>query len=409
MSIMSAEMPILEVLPRKHTTKGHVFVNLHFGQYVGLGLCFIVLFRPGFMGFYPLFQYSFAAVQIIFLFAMVVKFFYSRHKINSMLTLCFVYCFASFFQTLLFSSDGILNWGLTAVTLLSVALYLSLYFQSYRVVLIEIWQTMSFLYLLINLISLVFVNFSFDAVIFLGSRIGITSFALMLISLSFMLDALSMKRLSLRTLASVIIVVLNVYICNVSTAWVGISLLVTSYALFRFTPLFSRVKASSAFLAGTIVSALEVCLRFQEFFSGLIAGVLGKSLSLTGRTYIWDLALLEISESPVWGHGVAKLGAGGVFMDGAYWPMHNSLLQVIYEGGLLNLLVYLSLVVLSLRKCKRIMDSHISSIFAATMLAFSIAGITSSVAYSSCFFALITMGYIWGEYRVCCCKEENSG
>lgn len=70
--------------------------------------------------------------------------------------------------------------------------------------------------------------------------------------------------------------------------------------------------------------------------------ILHKSTNLTGRTYIWENALLMISQKPFLVYGV---GAQVVpYIDGVYVSEHNQILHILIEGGILALIVFLMMI-----------------------------------------------------------------
>ena len=61
-----------------------------------------------------------------------------------------------------------------------------------------------------------------------------------------------------------------------------------------------------------------VFLRLQEVFSYLIVNILGKDLTFTGRTVIWDYYINEIKNSWVIGYGVGYNPYKGLFAHNGF-------------------------------------------------------------------------------------------
>lgn len=90
-----------------------------------------------------------------------------------------------------------------------------------------------------------------------------------------------------------------------------------------------------------------VVIRIQNIFSFFIVDILHKSLSLSGRTYIWDIALPSIFKNPILGHGtfvesnyfhVNFVMSNGNIMD-AYWSAHNTFIQIAFEFGIIPIII----------------------------------------------------------------------
>ena len=90
---------------------------------------------------------------------------------------------------------------------------------------------------------------------------------------------------------------------------------------------------------------------------------LGRNLTLTGRVYIWQGLLSTMSiESLIFGNGYATFWgyAGGnavqsfidSFINFSAASMHNGLLEIIAEGGLITLFVFLFMIYMSGKKVK---------------------------------------------------------
>ena len=67
--------------------------------------------------------------------------------------------------------------------------------------------------------------------------------------------------------------------------------------------------------------------------------MLHKSITFTGRTDIWDIALKLIKNSPIFGYGVYE-GHGLIFVRGQYYYAHNAVLEVLLQGGAVSLFFY---------------------------------------------------------------------
>lgn len=88
-----------------------------------------------------------------------------------------------------------------------------------------------------------------------------------------------------------------------------------------------------------VFEQLAVILNNQTI-QYIIITLLGKSLTLSGRTDIWDIVLFRFWGSPIIGHGIRE-SVNLFSIWGRDFSAHNQLLQSLYEGGFL---IYISLI-----------------------------------------------------------------
>ncbi len=91
--------------------------------------------------------------------------------------------------------------------------------------------------------------------------------------------------------------------------------------------------------------------RFH-IFENIITQILGRNMTLTGRTTIWARTLLEIAKRPIWGHGQLNEEATRALLGGALDP-HNVYLGSLFYGGIIGLAVLVIILLVILRKIRR--------------------------------------------------------
>ena len=147
----------------------------------------------------------------------------------------------------------------------------------------------------------------------------------------------------------------------VGTGLVLIMVLICITYIFIHKP--KRLNAPLLFLFTLALNyGIAVC-RIQNILSFIIVDMMHKDLTLTGRTFIWDVVIEKISQKPLFGYG--ELGTGGIVK--VYWatrlvPAHNSMLQIIYDGGMVSFAFLLMFILYSCFKLKRHRDSTLACI-----------------------------------------------
>lgn len=93
-----------------------------------------------------------------------------------------------------------------------------------------------------------------------------------------------------------------------------------------------------------------VIFRIQEYFSTLIVDILHKDVTMTGRTYLWDTAITYLIRKPLYGYGIA---AKMIERHGTMYSTHNLVLQILIAGGIVPILLFLSMYFVSCARLKR--------------------------------------------------------
>ena len=109
-----------------------------------------------------------------------------------------------------------------------------------------------------------------------------------------------------------------------------------------------------------------VVLKLQNMFRWLIDGMLGKWDSLLARMNVWNRTQELILDAPLLGHGVLDAASRGL-ESGFLWAVHahNLLLETLYQGGLVNLVLWVVIIVIAgkrLYRYRNTMESKIISI-----------------------------------------------
>jgi len=137
----------------------------------------------------------------------------------------------------------------------------------------------------------------------------------------------------------------------------------TSIILFLLLILIPYARLRRIAIFGILVSVV----LFQVFvcFNGkgiennnlivwFVEDVLGKDITFTNRTHMWDSALRVITESPLWGYGFpTKIWYTTRMTSFAIGP-HNMLLAMLIYGGIITFVLYLYFLIVSLFRAFRI-------------------------------------------------------
>lgn len=113
---------------------------------------------------------------------------------------------------------------------------------------------------------------------------------------------------------------------------------------------------------GVILFQVIVCfsgtgLENNELARWFIVDVLGKDMTFTYRTHMWDSALRVFFNSPIWGYGFVDSDWFRAHMTNRAIGAHNYILNTMVYGGILLLALYILIALRSIWHLIRIYDT----------------------------------------------------
>lgn len=120
------------------------------------------------------------------------------------------------------------------------------------------------------------------------------------------------------------------------------------------------------------------------------ASLFGKSSTLSGRTYIWAKALIYIKSSILYGNGINR-----PLMKERFWDLvhvHNLLLNILYQGGIIQLLIFNYICYLTVKKLYQFKEKRTATIIVGALLGFFILALTDTTD-NNMLFLILVFGY----------------
>ncbi|MGN0642521.1 MAG: O-antigen ligase family protein [Huintestinicola sp.] len=301
----------------------------------------------------PIFEYigSLRLIDSLFDMAKIVSFgviiliYINGKKISPIIISIILYQLSLFLSTAINKGD---YWklavncgtmiGFCMVTELALKKNSRLYFKTVLNIFIPL-AVINFLVIKLFPDGLVRDDFYRNAYYILGHRNSIPAVLIPLMIYGFVYSSVKGKKITSETLILIAAASASIFITWSATGVAGLFMLLF-FALFiyrekiagSFNSFNLSVLYAAAFL-GIIV------FRIQSAFSFIIEDLLHKNITFTGRTDIWDIAIMMIKRSPVFGYGVYE-GHGLVFTRGQYYYAHNAVLEVLLQGGVISLIFY---------------------------------------------------------------------
>lgn len=158
-----------------------------------------------------------------------------------------------------------------------------------------------------------------------------------------------------------------------------------------------------AFLIGIL------CFSIQDYAADFLGDVLGKSTTLSGRTYIWELVPSYFSERPFLGYGT---GTGGraevIWIDGSceapslrnkFWNPHNYFLSVLIEGGILQMSAYIIVLIIVTLALRDGRDNMVGNIIKVGILAMFIMYTAEGVILHPAQYLVFILAFYNNKFR----------
>lgn len=155
----------------------------------------------------------------------------------------------------------------------------------------------------------------------------------------------------------------------VATALTGLVFFVFLLALDKF--IYKRYKKTyiKTILVCVIAVSLGIVLfNIQELVADLLAKLLNKNASLTGRTDIWKIALVEIKQHWLFGHGFINQG-NFVHLYNFIANAHNQWLQTMFYGGAIGCVIFYSIPIQGIKKIIKEMKTNSNVVIMLYILA----------------------------------------
>ena len=176
------------------------------------------------------------------------------------------------------------------------------------------------------------------------------------------------KKYNLLTILLLIMITGSVYYCFSANT-------VVAYTLFLiylfFTNSINKVKLMNSYNYFVVYITLFVSIvlfRIQEIFSKFIVVYLQKDLTFSGRTILWDRITKYISKKPVLGYGIENNKIFTQKMGSPYFTHgHNTIYDILYKGGVVSLVIFMSILIMTIRKLYKYKDNVITKLIAFTL------------------------------------------
>lgn len=216
------------------------------------------------------------------------------------------------------------------------------------------------------------------------------------IACSAILDRLNNKKISARTIFMSVIGVVSLYMVDSSS-----SLVVTVVLIFLLGYLcatnYEIINLKLISILYVVLEILMVFLRKINIFSWIIESVLGRDVTLTNRTFIWDMAIDLIGDKFWLGEGMRELADSNLVIKSFHAShAHNALLDIMLKCGIVGAVLLIIIVVMSMRQLFKRKESALGAIYGMALGCFLIVGIVGEL-WNYGFFLILFCSYYLQE------------
>lgn len=198
-----------------------------------------------------------------------------------------------------------------------------------------------------------------------------------------------------------LIVILGAFSSS-ATVLLCLGIMILLYFLFLRN---KRINSTWFLLLYSVGWFLLIIIRLQSLLSSLIVTVLHRDITFSHRTLIWDAALKKIAEKPLFGYGspdsynVFNVHHDFTGHNNDVWVLisaHNQILQLLYCGGIILVILYFIVYFLS---CKYTTTSKLAYIFYISVIVIMVTWLSEVPGEYSCFL-MLAITYISGRQTV---------
>lgn len=230
---------------------------------------------------------------------------------------------------------------------------------------------------------------------FLGNRNSVPRFVVLAVCSAALLDYFRKGRLGILTVVSFVIGAAQDFASPSSTGIIALIFMAVAFALIQKKTI--RKFANIAVYAIAYLAAFFglVVFRLQGVFEPIIVEVFHKNMNLSGRTEVWDTVLQRWLDPEHF-----LIGYGGwppyIAPDSTIYTGHNAILDVLYNGGLVGLLIALTICGVVFVRLYYARATYEGAVVAAAIGGFLILGVMEHITCVP-FCLLLAYGYCAGN------------
>ena len=229
---------------------------------------------------------------------------------------------------------------------------------------------------------------------FLGYKNPQIRTILPILSISIINSYIKYKKISIRVYLLYAASAATFLLIDSATSLVGMT--VFTLALFLFQKNYIKIPGFINLVSVNLITIfLDYLLIFGHIiniFADLIMNVLHRSLTLTHRTTLWDIAIKYIQESIIFGHGFMT-GNEFVFLYGreTFTHPHNFFLYLLTMGGIILFCIYMYGIMIANKHIVKYLNHFCCKVNFFCLISFLIMGLGESLVTTVLLYPMLIL------------------
>lgn len=301
------------------------------------------------------------------------------------------------------SAVAILNMHIVDIVELCryIALILAIdYFTEYFIQLVKVLMLIFEVLVYFNLYDLLHTEKNIDGVFFsaLGYDNDFTKYMLCACFIALLYNLITTKKI--RSMALIIGCHITIFYAGIGT---GIAALVAMDIVLMIRILkIGNTTVLQSFVVYLCAEFLIVIARIQNLFSYIIVDLLGKDLTFTGRTDVWDKSINRIFDHILIGHGDMDQMTEYLILGDVY--CHNGFLELLFRGGIIHLMLFIAVIIIIDKTTKKNLDRYTISICSSIFWGIWVTTMTESIYHFGVVMMIPALLYVACRYV----KQNNA-
>ena len=279
----------------------------------------------------------------------IMVYYFIKQKISKYIVYVLLYSGVALIATVLNNADFFIEYIKEFYKIIVVSVFFDLFLRKKENVnrILSVSLYVYFLLEIINLLSIILYPKGIDIGNiykdnwFLGYKNVQIFYHLPCLVLAYINLQFDKKKYRFLFYANIIIITIVVFYTKSSNSMVAYFLLLTYLLINKIKKKKNIVNIKNSIIASLILWFYIVIVRVQDGIAWLVNRILHKSLTFTGRTFIWDKVIAAINKSYILGYGIQseeqiarKLG------NQAFTHAHNTILDITYKTGIIGLVSF---------------------------------------------------------------------
>lgn len=340
-------------------------------------------------------------VGLVVIILFFLKYNLHRQKLSTCSVLIILLELVILFSTVINNGDFVKYLG-PAVSVISLTLLTEVFFKKIKIDFLRISRNILAILMFFNVVlQIIYPNGILPEINFLGIDNRLVFYYIPLIFFAVLYDFYTIEKMSFFTYLITAISLWSTIKLWAVGGFLGLIVMTFSILFAEKIQIFKKITMKQLISFDIIINIAVVFLQIQKYFENLIVNILQKDLTLTGRTYLWDWAIVSIKKYPILGFGIQS---NSYMMHLYHWVVHphNMFLNYLTTSGIIGMLIYLLILFKTASSTKKIEKSKIitfSNFTVFVILFLSVADTLDSAVFYMIYMVINLLGVVMqGDY-----------